>query len=95
MAADYDAPKKTDDDAESLDALKERSAPTPTASLDQEEVSIDDDHERENLIDEALNVMVVPPQTDEFTCSECFIVKHKSMLAKKKGKYGEVCQECV
>ena len=46
------------------------------------------------LIDEALNVMVVPPQTDEFTCSECFIVKHKSMLAKKKGKYGEVCVEC-
>jgi hypothetical protein len=38
--------------------------------------------------------MVVPPQTDEFTCSECFIVKHKSMLAKKKGKYGEVCVEC-
>ena len=94
MAADYDAPKKTDDDAESLDALKERSAPTSTTSLDLEEVSIDEDHERENLIDEALNVMVVPPQTDEFTCSECFIVKHHSLLAPKKGKYGKVCIEC-
>jgi hypothetical protein len=46
MAADYDAPKKTDDDAESLDALKERSAPTSAASLDAEEVSIDEDHDR-------------------------------------------------
>ena len=95
MAADYDAPKKTDDEAESLDALKERSTPTSAGSLDAEEVSIDEDHDRENLIDEALNVMVVPPQTDEFTCSECFIVKHKSMLSKKKGKYGAVCLECV
>ncbi len=95
MAADYDAPKKTDDDAESLDAIKERSTPTTAGSLDVEEVSIDEDHDRETLIDEALNVLVVPPQTDEFTCSECFIVKHKSLLAKKKGKYGDVCVECA
>jgi hypothetical protein len=47
MAADYDAPKKTDDDAESLDALKERSAPTSAASLDAEEINIDEDHDRE------------------------------------------------
>jgi hypothetical protein len=37
----------------------------------------------------------LPPQDDEFTCSECFIVKHHSLLSAKKGKFGKVCVECV
>jgi hypothetical protein len=95
MAADYDAPKKTDDDAESLDAIKQNTKPTSPSIIDVEEDGISDDHEREQLIDEALEVTVIPPQTDEFTCSECFIVKHKSMMSSKKSKYGPVCNDCA
>ncbi|MEN9714417.1 MAG: hypothetical protein RLZZ164_1081 [Actinomycetota bacterium] len=95
MAADYDAPKKTDDDAESLDAIKQNTKPTSPSIIDVEEDGIADDHEREQLIDEALEVTVIPPQTDEFTCSECFIVKHKSMMSTKKSKYGPVCNDCA
>ena len=95
MAADYDAPKKTDDDHESLDAIKQNTKPTSPSIIDVEEEGIAEDHAREELINEALEVMVIPPQTDEFTCSECFIVKHKSMQASKKGKYGPVCVDCA
>ena len=95
MAADYDAPKKTDDDHESLDAIKQSTKPTSPSIIDVEEDGIAEDHEREQLIDEALEVMVIPPQTDEFTCSECFIVKHKSMKSNKKSKYGPVCTDCA
>jgi hypothetical protein len=45
------------------------------------------------VISEDLEVVVLPPQDDEFTCSECFIVKHHSLLARKK-KNLPVCTEC-
>ena len=47
-----------------------------------------------DVVSEDLDVVVLPPQDDEFTCSECFIVKHHSLLSPKKGKYGKVCIEC-
>jgi len=35
---------------------------------------------------------VVPRQADEFTCSRCFLVRHRSQLAdEKKG----ICRECA
>jgi hypothetical protein len=37
---------------------------------------------------------VVPKQEDEFTCSVCFLVHHRSQLAtEKNGVY--VCTECA
>jgi hypothetical protein len=39
-------------------------------------------------------VRVVPKQADEFTCSRCFLVHHRSQLAKEvKGQ--PVCRECA
>jgi hypothetical protein len=93
MATDYDAPRKSDDDAESLEAIKERIPEKIAASPD-----IDDSEHGEGIlghevISEDLEVVVLPPQDDEFTCSECFIVKHRSQLGlKRTGK--NVCQEC-
>jgi hypothetical protein len=93
MATDYDAPRKSDDDAESLEAIKERIPEKIAASPD-----IDDSEHSEGIlghevISEDLEVVVLPPQDDEFTCSECFIVKHHSLLARKK-KSLPVCTEC-
>jgi hypothetical protein len=36
----------------------------------------------------------LPPQADEFTCVECFIVKHRSQR-HHDSKLGPVCAECA
>ncbi|MDR2748749.1 MAG: DUF4193 domain-containing protein [Bifidobacteriaceae bacterium] len=41
-----------------------------------------------------VDIDVVPPQNDEFTCSECFLVKHKSQLGKTE-KGLSICKECM
>lgn len=93
MATDYDAPRKNDDDHESIEAIKERIPEKTAGSTDVDE----GDHGEAFLVPEAiqedLEVVVLPAQDDEFTCSECFIVKHHSLLSRKK-KSGPVCVEC-
>ena len=46
-----------------------------------------------DLSDESLTVRVLPRQADEFTCSKCFLVHHRSQL-DHEGKTGPVCSEC-
>jgi Domain of unknown function (DUF4193) len=42
--------------------------------------------------DEALIEKVIPPQANEFTCRNCFLVKHRSQLADKKKMF---CRDCA
>lgn len=95
MATDYDAPRKSDDDTESIEAIKDRIPDKLSGVVDVDEGG---DHGEgfsiPDVVSEDLDVVVLPPQDDEFTCSECFIVKHHSLLSAKKGKYGKVCVEC-
>ena len=96
MATDYDAPRKTDDDtAESIDALKERVPDKLSGSVD---VDADNPGDFElagaDLSDLDLDVVVLPAQADEFTCIECFLVKHRSQLHHMT-KLGAVCRECA
>ena len=47
-----------------------------------------------DLSGEELSVRVLPRQADEFTCSNCFLVHHRSQLAiEKDGK--QICSECA
>lgn len=95
MATDYDAPRKNDDENESIEAIKERIPDKLTGSVDIDEGDSTEGFSIPEVIAEDLDVVVLPPQEDEFTCSECFIVKHHSLLSTKKGKYGKVCLECA
>jgi hypothetical protein len=95
MATDYDAPRKNDDENESIEAIKERIPDKLTGSVDIDESDSAEGFSIPEVIAEDLDVVVLPPQEDEFTCSECFIVKHHSLLSSKKGKYGKVCLECA
>ena len=95
MATDYDAPRKNDDENESIEAVKERIPDKLTGSVDIDESDSAEGFSIPEVIAEDLDVVVLPPQEDEFTCSECFIVKHHSLLSSKKGKYGKVCLECA
>jgi hypothetical protein len=95
MATDYDAPRKTDEDTDSIQALQER-VPDKMSGV----VDVDDadnpgfELAGQDLADLDLDVVVLPPQADEFTCVSCFLVKHRSQLDHEV-KLGPVCRECA
>ena len=47
-----------------------------------------------DLSGEELTVRVVPKQEDEFTCSSCFLVHHRSRLAGERNGL-PVCRDCA
>jgi hypothetical protein len=47
-----------------------------------------------DLSNEELSFHVIPRRADEFTCSSCFLVHHRSQLAEAKGSR-LVCRECA
>ena len=47
-----------------------------------------------DLSNEELTVKVLPKQADEFTCSSCFLVHHRSRLAEEHN--GQlICRDCA
>ena len=98
MATDYDAPRKTDDDLseDSIEELKARRVDKSASSGDVDETEQAEGFELPgaDLSGEELAVRVIPRQADEFTCTECYLVHHRSQLASDKG--GKmVCRECA
>jgi hypothetical protein len=98
MATDYDAPRKTEEEspAESLEALQASrggGAQTAVIDVDENDTAEGIDLPGADLSGEELTVTVVPEQSDEFTCSSCFLVRHRSQVAKEKNglKY---CRDC-
>jgi hypothetical protein len=98
MATDYDAPRKTDDDIseDSIEELKSRRVDKRASSVDVDETEQAEGFELPgaDLSGEELAVRVLPRQADEFTCSSCFLVHHRSQLATDKGGV-LVCRECA
>ena len=99
MATDYDAPRKTDDDdlgEDSLEELKARRGDKSSNSVDVDETEQAEGFELPgaDLSGEELSIRVIPKQADEFTCSRCFLVHHRSQLAKEVGG-SPVCSECA
>lgn len=98
MATDYDSPRKTDDDLneDSLEELKARRADKLSGTVDVDEADLAESLELPgaDLSNEELSVRVLPRQADEFTCSRCFLVHHRSQLAETKGSQ-LVCKECA
>jgi hypothetical protein len=97
MTVDYDAPRRAPVDAEeSLDELAVRRNNSATAVLDIDETDVVESYDLPgaDLSDEEFMVRVVPKQPDEFTCSSCFLVHHRSRLAR--GHNGEsICTDCA
>lgn len=98
MATDYDAPRKTDEELneDSIEELKARRLDKNSGKVDEDEVEAAESFELPgaDLSHEELSVQVLPRQSDEFTCSQCFLVHHRSQLAhEKNGKL--VCMDCA
>ncbi len=98
MATDYDAPRKTDEELaeESIEDLKARRAEKSSSVLDIDETELAESLELPgaDLSAERLTVQVLPRQADEFTCTQCFLVHHRSQL-DHEGAFGPVCNECA
>ena len=99
MATDYDAPRRTEADeltGDSLEELKARRAEGATGEVDVDETDTAESYELPgaDLSGEELTVRVVPEQDNEFTCGECFLVQHRSRIAKKEGDFN-ICVDCA
>ncbi|MBD8505367.1 DUF4193 domain-containing protein [Hoyosella sp. G463] len=99
MPTDYDAPRRSDADElsdGSLDELTSRRGEAQSAVVDIDDADTAESFELPgaDLSGEELSVRVVPKQADEFTCSSCFLVFHRSRLASTEG--GQmICQDCI
>ena len=98
MATDYDAPRKTDDDLgeDSIEELKARRVDKVSGAVDEDETEAAEGFELPgaDLSNEELSVRVLPRQADEFTCTRCFLVHHRSQLASQVGGQ-PICKECA
>jgi hypothetical protein len=98
MATDYDAPRKTDDDLseDSIEELKARRVDKTTGAVDEDEIEAAEGFELPgaDLSNEELSVRVLPRQADEFTCTSCFLVHHRSQLASERNGQ-PICKECA
>lgn len=98
MATDYDAPRKTDEELseDSIEELKARRLDKNSGKVDVDEAEVAETFELPgaDLSNEELSVRVLPRQADEFTCSSCFLVHHRSQLAFEKSGQ-PVCRDCA
>jgi hypothetical protein len=98
MATDYDAPRKTDDELseDSIEELKNRRMDSTSGMVDVDEAELAESLELPgaDLSNEELAVRVMPRQADEFTCSQCFLVHHRSQLAQETNGV-LVCRDCA
>ena len=101
MAAttDYDAPRRStieDAETESLDAIKTARADAQSPDVDLDESDAVDSIELPgaDLSGGRADHAVIPKQADEFTCTSCFLVQHRSRLASRPGE-PPVCADCA
>jgi Domain of unknown function (DUF4193) len=97
VATDYDTPRALpeEDHRPPLEELAPPKSAARAEAIDVDEADLADAFELPgaDLSREELLVEVVPVQDDEFTCMSCFLVHHRSQLAREKDgqKY---CKEC-
>jgi len=91
VITDYDAPRRSilGVDTESLEALSaaaKTAARSPDVDLEEDDTAegIDlpgADLSGADLSGEVLTMPVIPQRADEFTCTSCFLVQHRSRIA--------------
>lgn len=96
VATDYDAPRKSaDEETDSLEGLKQRVPGNDPVAMDADDADNPGfELAGADLSDVELDVVVLPQQADEFTCVNCFLVRHHSQLAENSD-LGPVCAECA
>lgn len=98
VATDYDEVRSDVKESQerSLEALQSASAPDARSVVSElEETDALDTGLTPGgeIVSEELIVQVIPQAADEFTCYSCFLVKHRSQLAREKDGHS-YCLEC-
>jgi hypothetical protein len=96
--SDYDARRVSDVETQDTSALGELtptlpSSPTALVDEDANEV-IFFELRGADLSGEELSVTVIPQRADEFTCSSCFLVQHRSRLRGSRSGL-PICADCA
>ena len=98
VATDYDEIRS--DVAEtrnaSLEALKSANSPDARSvvrELDETDTVDGVELPGADLSGEELSIEVIPQKADEFTCYSCFLVRHRSQIAREKGGHA-YCIDC-
>ena len=96
MAQDYDSPA-TRMRTRNRCRRSGKSSQNASSDIDDDENAIAEDYELPgaDLSNEDSSVTVIPMQGDEFICSQCFLVKHRSQLAYTDEDGQPVCEECA
>lgn len=95
---DYDARRVSDNDTADKSSLRElapalQGAGTAVADEDPNDVNFFE-LPGADLSGEELTVTVIPQRGDEFTCSSCFLVQHRSRLRSSSSGL-PVCADCA
>ncbi|MGO8978986.1 MAG: DUF4193 domain-containing protein [Streptosporangiaceae bacterium] len=97
MASDYDARRVSDVETQDSTAIHELATTLPTSTTAVVDEDPNDMHFFElpgaDLSGEELSITVLPQQADEFTCSSCFLVQHRSRL-RSTGSGLPICADC-
>ena len=99
ITTDYDAPRRStleEVDSESLDTLTaavKTAAQYPDVDLDERDTAEGIELPGADLSGEVLTMPVIPQQADEFTCTSCFLVQHRSRIAAHTAGR-PVCTDC-
>jgi Domain of unknown function (DUF4193) len=96
--ADYDARRVSDVESADGSALRDLAPVLPKTTT----TLVDDDPNDApffelpgaDLSGEELSVKVIPQRSDEFTCSCCFLVQHRSRM-RRSGDGLVVCADCA
>ncbi len=97
-ASDYDARRVSDAETADRSNLRELGRDLPKVST----AVVDDDPNDipfyelpgADLSGEELSVTVIPARADEFTCSSCHLVVHRSRLRSSAGRL-PICADCL
>lgn len=97
MATDYDelrtdVKESQESSLEDLQSAKTPDAKSVVLELDEADV-LDGITPGGEFIAEELTVEVVPQADDEFTCWSCFLVRHRSQIARQKDGHA-YCTDC-
>jgi Domain of unknown function (DUF4193) len=97
-ASDYDARRVPDAESQDPSALRELAPNLPGSSTAVVDDDPNDVHFFElpgaDLSGEELSVKVIPRRSDEFICSSCYLVQHRSrMRTSSSGR--SVCTDCA
>jgi hypothetical protein len=97
VATDYDEVRSDVKESQenSLEALQSANAPDPRSvvrELDEAD-AFDGITLGGEFVAEELTVEVIPQAVDEFTCWSCFLVRHRSQVAREKDGRS-YCTDC-